>query len=389
MQSTSPGSAPVARRPPGRVGRRFLAVVIVLVVALPAYGAYVELTSLRPHGEPTITVYTYASFLGGSCGSPLFDAVFGAFGRAHGVHVQVLCPAGTLVTALANEQNAPVADVVIGLDEVTAPQADRLGLLVPYVAPGLAHVPAAIVGELSPDHAVTPYEYGYLAIDYTTSFAAATHGAIASSAFPQIAANLSWARGLMIEDPPTDITGEELLAWQVAFYQYVLHQPWQSFWNAVDGSVRVAPDWSTAFGAFTSPGAAPAMVVSYLTDPAYAAFTNSSGAFNATVSTWNGTQYGWRTIYGAGIVRSSPHLALDRALLDWLISGAVQSLLPTSEWEIPANVTVPLPAAYAAMPNATLVRPLNDFTTPNATDVGLHSPQGWLDQWQGIANTHP
>jgi thiamine transport system substrate-binding protein len=386
MQSTSPGPSPSLHRPPGRAGRRFFAVVIALLVALPSYAVYVELTSLRPHGEPTITVYTYASFLGGACGSPLFDAVFGAFGRAHGVHVQVLCPAGTLVSTLSAEQSAPVADVVIGLDEVTAPQADRAGLLLPYSSPGLANVPPSIVGEVSPDHAVTPYEYGYLAIDYTTGFASATAGAVAHSGFPQFASNLSWARGLMIEDPPTDITGEEFLAWEIAFYEFVLHQPWTSFWNAVDGSVQVAPDWSTAFGAFTSPGAAPAMVVSYLTDPAYAAYTNSSGAFNATVSSWNGTQYGWRTIYGAGIVRSSPYAALDRALLDWLLSGQVQTLLPTSEWEIPANGTIPLPPAYAAMPNASLVRPLNDFTTPNATAESLPN---WLDTWQAIANAHP
>ena len=388
MQSNSPGGPPVRRRRPGQVGRRFWAVVIALAVALPAYAVYVELSSEHPKGLPTLTVYTYASFLGGNCGSPLFDAVFGAFGRAHGVHVDVLCPAGTLVSTLESQANAPVADVVIGLDELTAPQADRLGLLVPYPSPQIAQVAPAIVAEVSPDHAVTPYESGYLAVDYNTSFAQATGGAVTHSSFPQFAQNLSWARGLMIEDPTVDITGEEFLAWQVTFYQYVLHQPWTDFWNSVDGSVQVAPDWSTAFGAFTSPGASPRTVVSYLSDPAYAAFTNSSGAFNATVSSWNGSEYGWRSIYGAGIVRGSPHLALDQALIDWLLSGSVQRLLPTSEWEVPANSTIPLPGVYEAMPNATLVHPLNDFATPNATAANLTGPQGWLNTWQAIANAH-
>jgi thiamine transport system substrate-binding protein len=388
MQSNPPGGPPAVRHRPGRVGRQFWAVVIALAVALPAYAAYVDLTSTHPGGEPTLTVYTYASFLGGNCGSPLFDAVFGAFGRAHGVHVDVLCPAGTLVSTLESEANAPVADVVIGLDELTAPQADHLGLLVPYRSPQLADVAPGLVDEVSPDHAVTPYESGYLAIDYNTSFAASTGGAVTHSAFPQFAQNLSWARGLMIEDPTTDITGEEFLAWQVAFYEYVLHEPWTDFWNAVDGSVQVAPDWSTAFGAFTSPGTAPTTVVSYLSDPAYAAFTNSSGAFNATVSSWNGSEYGWRTIYGAGIVRGSPDLALDEALIDWLLSGPVQQLLPTSEWEVPANTTIPLPAAYAAMPDPSLVHALNAYATPNATAAALTGAGGWLNTWQSIASAH-
>ncbi|MCI4318686.1 MAG: thiamine ABC transporter substrate-binding protein [Thermoplasmata archaeon] len=386
MQSESPGVPPVDRRRPGHVGRKFWAVVVALVLAVPAFAAYVELTSVHPGGAATLTVYTYSSFLGGNCGSPLFDAVFGAFGRAHGVHVQVLCPGGTLVSTLEAEANAPVADVVIGLDELTAPQADQLGLLVPYVSPGLAHVSPGLVNEISPDHVVTPYESGYLAIDYNTSFASATGGAVAHSAFPQFVQNLSWARGLMIEDPTTDITGEEFLAWQIAFYEYVLHESWTGFWKAVDSSVQIAPDWSTAFGAFTSPGAAPSTVVSYLSDPAYAAFTNSSGAFNATVSSWNGSEYGWRTIYGAGIVHGSQHLALDQELIDWLLSGSVQELLPTSEWEIPANATVPLPSAYSAMPNTTVVQPLNDFATPNATAAALTGLNGWLNTWQRLAN---
>lgn len=360
---------------------------MAVAVALAGYGVYASTTVAALGHGPTLTIYAYSSLLGGaSCGSPLFDPVFGAFGRAHGVQVNVLCPAGTLVSTLEAERNAPVADLVVGLDEITAPQADQLGLLVPYAPPSLASVPPAVVAEIAPDHAVTPYESGFLGIDYNTTFDARVGHAVAGSAFPDFAQNLTWAHDLVVEDPTVDITGEEFLAWEVEFYSQVLHQDWTGFWKAVDRSIQIAPDWGTAYGEFTQPVNAPPMAVSYLTDPAAAAFANASGTYNSTVSHWNGTAYGWRAVYGVGIVSGSRHLALDRAFVDWFLSGTVQQLLPTSEWEIPANATVPLPAVYGAMPNASAIHALNDLTTPNATAQALTAPNGWLDQWQAIAD---
>jgi thiamine transport system substrate-binding protein len=382
-----PASPSPRRRRAGANWRTFVAISVAVVVAVAGYAAYGLYLHSPSHSGKTLNIYTYPSlFSGGSCQSPVFDSVFGEFGRVHGVSVQVTCPPGNLASTLLQQKNSPGADVVIGLDEITAPEADHYGLLVPYLSPQLANVPPRIIAEISPDHAVTPYESGFLSIDYNASFASATHGAVGRSSFFNFSQNLSWAKQLMIEDPTADITGGEFLAWQIEFYQTVLHQDWTTFWNAADGSLRVAPDWSTAFATFAAGGpSAPSMVVSYLTDAAYAAYSNNSGAYNATVSSWNGTSYGWRTVYGIGIVRGSTNVALDQAFIDWFLSGAVQSQIPTNEWEIPANSTIPLPSVYAAMPNASSIVPLNDRTTPNATAQNL---PGWLTTWQTIANLH-
>lgn len=381
MSSADTTSVPGRHRRPGVTGRRLLVVAVALVVVLAGFGVYSYLRALPPGGEPTLVVYTYASLLGGSsCNSSLFDSVFGEFGRAHSVHVQVECPGGTLVSTLLSQKNAPGADVVIGLDEITAVQADRYGLLVPYSSPALAEVAPGLVAGLSPDHAVTPYEWGYLAIDYNQSFAQATGGAVAHSEFPDFAANQSWARSLLIEDPTTDITGEEFLLWQIAYYQAVLHQDWTGFWRTVGPVMPVAPDWGTAFSEFSSPGGPP-MVVSYLADPAYAAYYGAPGSLNATVSTHNGTLYGWKTIYGLGIVNGSREVGLDQQLIDWFLSGSVQNLLPTSEWEIPANSTAVLPPAYNWTVPPDSVVPLNPSIPPDSIAQNL---TGWLDTWQGI-----
>ncbi len=365
-----------------RLGRVLVAAAIALVVVLGGYAVYSTFLAHPSGGTPTLVVYAYPSLLGGACGGTVFSSLLDQFDSAHDVHVEVDCPSGTLVNTLLSEKNAPSADVVIGLDEITAPQAEANGLLVPYASPALADENASLASLLSPDHAVTPYEWGYLAFDYNLTFLAATSGAVAKASFEQFAANSSWASALMVEDPTVDITGEEFLLWEIAYYTYVAHQDWTSWWASVDPHVRVAPDWGTAFNEFSSPPNNPMVVVSYSTDPAYAAYAGGPATFNSSVAWATGTAYGWKTVYGLGIVNGSRSISLDQAFIDWFLSGPVQSQIPTNEWEYPANTTVALPAVFGAALDPSQIEPLNGYLPPSALVSGL---RGWLDTWQSLA----
>ena len=374
-------SVPHRLRRPGRLGRAIVAIAVALIVAVAAFGLYEYESNLPPNGEATLVVYTYPSLFGGvDCSAPAFATVFGAFGASHHVRVEVECPPGTLLSTLLEEKGSAGADVVIGLDELTTPVAEANHLLVPYRPPSLENVPSALVSELSPDYGAAPYEYGYLAIDYNLSFAASTDGAVAHASFSNFTSNATWAKGLLTENPEYDITGEEFLAWQIEYYEQVLHENWTTFWTSMPrGAPPLSDSWDEAFAAF-SEGASP-MVVSYSTDPAYAAFYGAAGYYNSTVSWWNGTEYGWRTVYGIGIVNGTRHLALDEAFENWFLSGTVQSEIPTNEWEYPANTTVPLPGVFAdAIPPGPIVV-LNDDTSPAA--VGAAIP-GWVATWEGL-----
>ncbi|HXW67494.1 MAG TPA: thiamine ABC transporter substrate-binding protein [Thermoplasmata archaeon] len=362
-----------------------VAIAIALLVAVTGFGLVEYASQLGPAGEPTLVVYTYPSLFGGiNCGAPAFATVFGAFEATHHVRIEVECPAGTLLETLLAQAGAPGADLVIGLDELTTPVAEADHLLVPYRPPALADVPAPLVSELSADDAAVPYEYGYLAIDYNASFAASTQGAVAHATFSDFTANASWARGLLTEDPEYDITGEEFLAWQIEFYEAVLHQNWTSFWRSVwaEGLPAPAPSWGAAFGEFSAPSGNPPMVVSYSTDPAYAAASGESGEFNSTVSWWNGTAYGWRTIYGIGIVNGSRQIALDESFENWFLGGAVQSEIPENEWEYPANATIPLPAVFDAAIDPATIDPLN--ADVSSAELAADLP-GWIATWLGLA----
>jgi thiamine transport system substrate-binding protein len=372
-------------RRPGRVGRAVVAVAVAVVVVVAAFGIYEYENGLAPGGEPTLVVYTYPSLFGGAdCGAPAFTTVFGQFASSHHVRIDVECPAGTLLGTLLDQASSPAADLAIGLDELTTPVAEADHLLVPYDPPALVDVPAALADELSPDHGAVPYEYGYLAIDYNATFAATTRGAVAQATFQNFTENATWARGLLTENPEYDITGEEFLVWQIAYYEALAHRNWQSFWTTVwnEGLPTPAPDWGTAFGEFSATSGNPPMVVSYSTDPAYAAANGEPGAFNSTVSWWNGTAYGWRTIYGIGIVNGTKHLALDEQFEDWFLNGTVQNEIPLNEWEYPANVTVPLPPVFAAAIDPSTIVALNAEIT--AAEIVADLPT-WIQQWLSLA----
>ncbi len=383
MSGPSGASAHRLRRP-GRVGRAVVAVAVAVVVVVAAFGVYEYEEGLAPNGEPTLVIYTYASLFGGAnCGAPAFATVFGTFESAHHVRIEVECPAGTLVGTLLQQASSPAADLVIGLDELTAPVAAADHLLIPYRPAALANVPGSLVSELSPGDAAVPYEYGYLAIDYNASFAAATDGAVANATFPDFTNNATWAQGLLTENPEFDITGEEFLVWQIEYYTQVLHQSWMSFWSRVwsEGLPTPATSWGDAFAEFSASSGNPPMVVSYSTDPAYAAASGEAGAFNSTVSWWNGTPYGWRTIYGIGIVNGTHELGLDEAFENWFLNGTVQNEIPLNEWEYPANDSTPIPSVYAAAIDPATIVPLNPYLPP--ADVPSDLP-GWIQQWLAL-----
>ncbi len=362
-----------------------MAIALAIAVVLAGYGTYEFLAAQPPPGETTLVIYTYPSLLGGTdCDPTNFSTVFGTFEHAEHVDIELECPAGTLLSTLLEQAGSPGADLVIGLDELTTPVAEADGLLVPYAPPNLANVSPAIASELSPDDGAVPYEYGYLAIDYNTTFGDSTGGQVARATFPEFTENATWARGLLTENPEYDITGEEFLVWQIEYYEQVLHRNWTTFWTEMpSGAPPLSDSWGDAFSEFQA--GVDQMVVSYSTDPAYAAANGQAGAFNSTVSWQNGTAYGWETVYGVGIVNGTRHLALAEEFENWMLSGTVQDEIPTNEWEYPANSTVPLPPVFSYAIDPASIVPLNAGTTP--ATVGRELP-GWLETWASITAGH-
>ena len=382
----SSGGVPPPNRPRHRLRRwTFWVLVVAVVVIVAGFGTffYVQTATSRcVGGQHTLVVETYEGlFDSGPDPTAARAAVFGGFENATHSRICIEYETGDLATSLLTS-GGPRPDVVIGLDELTAPRVDAAGLLIPYSPPALANVPSALIDNLAPDHSVVPYEYGYIGLDYNVSYNAA-HGSAFSTGdyLTAIEANRSLAAQFLYEVPP-DITGEEFLAMQIAFSTEILHTNWTDFWHAIGAAAPSTTDWGTGFSEFSA--GAYASFVSYTTDPAYGAYFGPVGAINTSVLHYGGENYSWESIYGVGIVRGGVHnLTLAEQFENWLLSGPVQDQIPLNEWEYPANDTTPLPAAFNwSVPPRSIIA-LNSFESANATAANLPN---WILEWQSAVD---
>lgn len=374
---------PPAHRRWGRRSRWFTALLVVVLVAVGTYGVAEYAAHLPPSG-PTLTIWTYSSFFGsGSDPGAARGAVFDQFENLTGAHVQVVYQSSDLASTLLTTPAAQRPDLVVGLDEITSGEVERANLLLPYSPPNLASVPPALVRALGPGGGVVPYEYGYLGVDYNRSEDNASgHPYSQGSFFSALPAEPSLASQFVYEDPAAgSIVGEEFLAWEYEYYTQVLHQNWTGFWKGIAPHAIASPDWTDAYNEFSAGQAA--ACVSYVTDPAYNYYFGYGGGTGSAVAVHNGTSYGWETIYGAGILNSSKHVALAEEFVNWLLGGTVQSLVATNEWEYPANSTVlsELPPAYQVTLPPSSITPLNPYLPP--VQAAEELPQ-WILELQSL-----
>lgn len=371
--------------PPRRRIPLWTLLIVGVLVAAGAYGAYVYLTP-RPHctGTNSIVVDTYDSFMGsGSNPNATRAAVFQGFENATHSCVTVNYLTQDVANAIQTEPSSQLPDIALGLNEVTAEALGLEGYLLPYTPPGLSEVNSTLVNELSPEHYASPYEWQYLGLDYMTSVDNRTAHAISTGdVFDTLLQNRSLAQSFLYENPTTDPVGKEFLLWEYQFYTSVLHQNWTSFWKSTQNVLPPAVnEWSTGIGEF-GPSGYP-LFVSFGTDPSYYATFPSNFSMNTTFSHYGGKQYAWKSIYGAAIVKGGIHnQALDEEFLNWLLSPGVQSEIPLNEWMYPANSSVPIPSVFAANPSVTGVIALNGYTSPRAIAGNL---TGLLEEWQSVA----
>ena len=356
---------------------------LVLVAGFGTYYYFETTSNSCVSGPHTLVVETYASFFdSGPDPAAARAGVFDSFEKATGSRVCVEYLTGDLATTLLTS-GGPRPDVVVGLDELTAPRLDAAGLLIPYAPPELAHVSPALVANLAPDHSAVPYEYGFIGLDYNVSYNGARGMPYSAGNYLEaVAGNRSLASQFLYEVPP-DITGEEFLAMQIAFSTEVLHQNWTNFWHTIGPVAPSTTDWGTGFSEFSAGDYA--SFVSYTTDPAYDAYFGPVGAINTSVLRYNGINYSWESIYGVGIVRGGvQNLTLAEQFENWLLSGAVQDAIPTNEWEYPANETAALPGAFNWSVPPTSITSLNSFESVNATAANL---PGWILEWQSAVSS--
>ena len=276
---------------------------------------------------PTLTVYTYASFVSDWGPGPLIEPAFEAHCGCDLKFVGVEDGAA-LLGRLKLEGSRSSADVILGLDTSLVAEAQQTGLLEPH---GL-NLDAINFALSWSDPVFIPYDFGYFGFVYDSEKLANPPTSL------RALVNQPQGPRIIIQDPRTSTPGLGLLLW----VRKIFGDNDMSAWAALSPRiVTVTKGWSEAYGLFLK-GEAP-MVLSYTTSPAYHRHVEQTDQYR--VAMFEEGHYQQVEVAARLAHSAQPELAKD--FLQFLLSDEVQAILPTSNWMLPAvHTEQALPEAF-------------------------------------------
>lgn len=269
--------------------------------------------SMATADTPVLTVYTYDSFVSDWGPGPQIETAFEA---TCGCDLQFVGAGdgAALLARIRLEGARSAADVVLGLDTNLTAAARQTGLFAPH---GMDPEGLTLPVEWT-DDTFLPFDWGYFAFVHRTDMATVP------TDFESLAA--SDAR-IVIQDPRSSTPGLGLLMWVDAAYGDGAGAIWSGL---ADNSVTVTPGWSEAYGLFLEGEAD--MVLSYTTSPAYHLIAEEDDGFAAAPF----DEGHYMQVEVAGMLAGSDQPDLAAAFLDFMLTEAFQTVIPTTNWMYPA-----------------------------------------------------
>ncbi len=340
--------------------RQFVAAALATVVlagcATPAQPAgTASVTTTTPTQSKKLTVITHDSFA-------LADETVARFKSDTGYDVTFVAPgdAGTVVNQLVLTKDAPLADVVFGIDNTFAGRAVDAGVLTPYSSPALPADAAALAAD--DRNSLTPVDYGDVCLNADTAWFKAHKIAV-----PETLDDLlkpEYKDQLVVANPASSSPG---LAFLIATVGAKGDPGYLDYWTALKANgVQVVKGWTEAytveFSGSSGKGSRP-LVLSYASSPAY------EPATEALVRTC------FRQVEYAGVIAGTQNEVGARAFVDFLLSDEVQKQIPETMYMNPVDSSVGLPEDWKQ--NAAVV------TAPievSVADIAAHRDQ-WIKAW--------
>jgi thiamine transport system substrate-binding protein len=322
---------------------------------LAALAGLVMCLPVQAQDKKTLTVYTYESFLSDWGPGPKVKEAFEKIcactlnfvGAADGV---------ALLSRLKLEGASSDADVALGLDTNLVEEARQTGL---FEEAGIDASAVSVPGGFK-DPIFLPYDYGHFAVIYDSEVIKNP---------PKSLKDLvegDPTQKIAIQDPRTSTPGLGLLLWVKSVYGDKAPEAWAKLKDRI---LTVTPGWSEAYGLFTK-GEAP-MVFSYVTSPAYHMMEEKTERYQAA----RFEEGHYIQIEVSGLLKSAKDKDLARQFLAFTLSPEFQSIIPTTNWMMPAAATAtPLPEAFGK-----LVQPEKTYLM-SPQDVAANR-QAWIREW--------
>jgi thiamine transport system substrate-binding protein len=323
--------------------------------------------------RPRLVVMTHDSF-------SISEEVLAAFQQATAAEVQLLKAGDTggVVNQAILSKDAPLADVIFGVDNTFLSRALQADILIPYESPALAGIPAEL--RIDPSNRLLPVDVGYVAINYDREGLQAA-GRTPPTSLEDLA-RPEWRGQLVVQNPASSSPGLAFLLATIAHFGEGEGYDWRDFWADLrSNEVYVSPDWSdayyTQFSGSSGEGPYP-LVVSYTTSPAAEVFFSEGGL--AEPPTGNLLVPGgvFRQVEFVGILKGTQNEALARQFVDFMLQPEFQADVPLQMFVYPARPDTPLPEVFTQFAQVP-AQPAG--LTPEQIEAGR---ERWIEEWTEI-----
>jgi thiamine transport system substrate-binding protein len=327
------------------------------------------LSACAPQGPATLTVMTHDSFA-------ISEDVVTAFETANNVDVVFLQSgdAGTMLNKAILAKDAPLADVMFGVDNTFLSRALEADIFDAYQSPALNDVPAEFV--LDSSFRALPVDYGDVCINYDRNYFSENNLTV-----PQTFEDLAkpeYNGLLVVENPATSSPGLAFMLATRAYFGDGFLDYWQSL---KDNGVVVVDGWETAyytnFSASSGQGNQP-MVVSYASSPAAEVFFASEPLTESPTASIVASGMCFRQIEFVGILKNGSNRDLAEKFVDFMLSKQFQEDMPLNMFVYPVNQSAQLPEVFVQHAQVA-----DEPASITYADIASHRDT-WIEAWNEV-----
>jgi thiamine transport system substrate-binding protein len=290
-----------------------------------------------PAEPQTINVITHDSFAIGEETIKTFEAE----NNARVVFLQS-GDAGSVLNQVILTRDAPLADILFGVDNTFLSRALDADIFESYQSPALDDIPDEF--ELDLSSRALPVDYGDVCINYDKKYFAEKNLPVPQS-FEDLA-KPEYKDLLVVENPATSSPGLAfLLATRARFGDGYL-----DYWKSLKENGAVVVDgWETAyytnFSASSGKGDQ-TMVVSYASSPAAEVFFASESLTESPTASIVAADMCFRQIEFVGILKNAQNKPLAQKFVDFMLSQKFQEDMPLNMFVYPVNQKAQLPEVF-------------------------------------------
>jgi len=333
---------------------------IIVAVALSACAAE----------QPSLTVMTHDSFA-------VSEEVVAYFEKENEAKIEFLFggDAGSMLNKAILSKDAPVADVLYGVDNTFLSRALEEGIFEPYRSPLLGEIPDEFI--LDHEYRALPVDYGDVCINVDIRFfqerGLPLPGSLEGLTLP------AYKGMLVVENPATSSPGLAFLLATIAEYGA---DGYLDYWARLkDNDVVVVNDWETAyyinFSGSSGQGPQP-MVVSYGTSPAAEVIFSEEPLQEAPTRSLTGKNMCFRQIEFAAILTGTKNRELAEKFIDYMLDERFQEDIPLNMFVFPVNRSASLPdefIKYIQVPPEPANLPMEQISAER---------EDWIEAWRQL-----